>query len=420
MDIDTHVNSIVQGIVTQITTQVQTQALAAIEQKVSEVIDAIDYTSILSDLLSQKLDAKITQLPISTATVEAELVSRISALSQNLAAQVNSQALTTSQEIINQQINSIDFKSLFRSTIVDAIQSNLLSFPDQSIPADAINTTGLKLTGDNISGGIISEFGSTGIDDKATVCQVTIMDDVTVVENNLLTQDLTVKGSTIIEGDLNVSGTIPENSNMFNQFVVAATNNVKSSLDKTLFDAYSATVFDNIKANGLDLTKITLNGQLIIDSGALSNSVTVSNLQKLGVLHELQVSGESLLNQTLYVTNKRVGINTIEPNQTLTVWDQEVEFGFSKQSKDTAVLGMPRNQTLIISSNGKNNLSILPNGSIAANAIQIGSVMITSGGPPSSNQPKGTIVFNDNPSLGGPIGWISLGDARWANFGIID
>jgi len=29
-------------------------------------------------------------------------------------------------------------------------------------------------------------------------------------------------------------------------------------------------------------------------------------------------------------------------------------------------------------------------------------------------------VFNSNPSLGGPLGWVSLGDARWANFGIID
>jgi hypothetical protein len=241
-----------------------------------------------------------------------------------------------------------------------------------------------------------------------------------VVENNLLTKDLTVKGSTTIEGDLSVSGTIPETSGMFRQFVLAATNNVRTSLDKTLFDAYAATVFDSIRTNGLDLTKITLNGEVMVDSGKLSNSITVSNLQRLGVLAELQVAGESVLSETLYTTKKRVGINTIEPNQTLTIWDQEVEFGISKQSKDTAVMGMPRNQTLIISSNGKNNLSILPDGSVAANAVQIGAVVLTSGGPPASNQPKGTIVFNDNPTPGGPLGWISLGDARWGNFGIID
>ena len=40
--------------------------------------------------------------------------------------------------------------------------------------------------------------------------------------------------------------------------------------------------------------------------------------------------------------------------------------------------------------------------------------------PPTDDQPMGTIVFNSNPSLGGPLGWVSLGGARWANFGIID
>jgi len=29
-------------------------------------------------------------------------------------------------------------------------------------------------------------------------------------------------------------------------------------------------------------------------------------------------------------------------------------------------------------------------------------------------------VFNANPTLGGPLGWVSLGDARWANFGLVD
>ena len=53
--------------------------------------------------------------------------------------------------------------------------------------------------------------------------------------------------------------------------------------------------------------------------------------------------------------------------------------------------------------------------------IAIGDISIgSSDTPPNNNQPKGTILFNSNPSLGGPMGWVSLGDARWANFGIID
>lgn len=420
MDINDNVNSIVQSIVDQITTQVQSQAIATIERKIEEVVANIDYTSMLSNLLSEKLDRKITQLPISTNAVEKELTSRVAAMTQNLSDQINATALKTTQESINQQLNTIDFTALFRATILGAIQSKSLAFPDASIPGSAVVASDLLLTGDQISGGIITHFGSTGIDDKATTCQVTVMDEVTVVENNLLTKDLTVKGTTTIEGNLNVTGAMVESSPMFTQFVLAATNNVRTSLDRSLFDTYAATVFNKIKTDGLDLTKITLNGQTIVDSGMLSNTITISNLQKVGVLNELQVSGESLFGETLYVTKNRIGVNTIEPNQTLSLWDQEVEFGISKQSKDTAILGMPRNQTLIISSNGKNNLRVLSDGSISADIIRIGTITLTSGSTPSNDQPIGTIVFNANPTLGGPLGWISLGQARWGNFGMID
>lgn len=420
MDINDNVNSIVQSIVDQITTQVQSQAIATIERKIEEVVANIDYTSMLSNLLSEKLDRKITQLPISTNAVEKELTSRVAAMTQNLSDQINATALKTTQESINQQLNTIDFTALFRATILGAIQSKSLAFPDASIPGSAVVASDLLLTGDQISGGIITHFGSTGIDDKSTTCQVTVMDEVTVVENNLLTKDLTVKGTTTIEGNLNVTGAMVESSPMFTQFVLAATNNVRTSLDRSLFDTYAATVFNKIKTDGLDLTKITLNGQTIVDSGMLSNTITISNLQKVGVLNELQVSGESLFGETLYVTKNRIGVNTIEPNQTLSLWDQEVEFGISKQSKDTAILGMPRNQTLIISSNGKNNLRVLSDGSISADIIRIGTITLTSGSTPSNDQPIGTIVFNANPTLGGPLGWISLGQARWGNFGMID
>jgi hypothetical protein len=144
-------------------------------------------------------------------------------------------------------------------------------------------------------------------------------------------------------------------------------------------------------------------------------------LQTVGQLKELQVQGESLLSQTLYTTNKRVGINTIEPAQALSVWDQEIEIGFGKKENNTAVIGTPRSQTLIVGSNGKNNLTLTPDGATTVNRINMGSMSFTVGDmPPGDNQPRGAIVFNSNPSLGGPLGWVSLGDARWANFGVID
>ena len=421
MDIDQHVNQIVQNIIEQITTQVQAQVATVIGAKIDEVVKAIDCTSLLSEKLSQKLDIKLSSLPIDKNTIEAELTNRITAMSHALATQIEKESLKSIAGTVSQQVNTIDFKTLYKSAVVDSIVSEIVTFPDHSIPLNSLNLENLRLTGDSIQGGIIQNFGSTGIDDQATACQVTIMDEVTVVENNLLTKDLTVKGTATIEGDLNVTGTIPESSHLFQSVVAAATNNVRTSLDQVVFKSYADMVLNTIRADGLDLTKITVNGQEVVNGNNLSTFITASNLQKLGVLQELQVQGESLFADTMYISTKRVGINTIEPAQALSIWDQEIEVGVGKQSNNTAIIGTPRNQTLVVSSNGKNNLVLTPDGSATVNKINMGTMSFTVGdAPPSNNQPKGSIVFNSNPSLGGPLGWVSLGDAKWANFGVID
>jgi hypothetical protein len=279
----------------------------------------------------------------------------------------------------------------------------------------------LRLSGENITGGIVKSFGSTGIDDKATACQLSIFDETTVVENNLLTRDLTVKGSATVEGDLIVTGTVPEDSPMFTNLVASVSQNVKNGLNHDVFSGFSDLVFKQIRDNGLDLTKITLNGTEVVNGGNLSNNITFSNLQRVGTLTELRVSGEALLSQTLYTTNRRVGINTLEPSHVLSVWDQEIEFGFGKRETDVAVFETPRNQRLIISTNGKNNLVLLPAGGVAVDKLVIGATTLSSASvPPNYDAPHGAIVFNSSPTIGGPLGWVSLGGARWANFGFID
>lgn len=421
MDIDQHVNQIVQNIVAEITTTVRTQVAEQIDAKITEILANLDTTSILAEQLSRKLDAKIGQLPINTKSIETELTNRVTVLGESLSSTIQAKSLEITTESIARQVNSIDFNTLCQTTLIDAIRESKLNFPKSSIPASAISSADLVLHGGQIKGGIIESFGSTGIDDKASSCQLTIMDDITVVENNLLTKDLTVKGTTTIEGDLVVTGTIPETSPMYTSIVNAATVNVRTSLDATVFAGYSDTVFRQIKEKGLDLNKITLNGQDIIDGNNLSPSITYSGLQKLGVLSELQVSGESLLSQTLYTSNKRVGVNTIEPTQALSIWDQEIEIGFGKLEAGVGTIGTSRNHSLVLTTNGKNNIVLKPDGSIQTNKISIGSVTLYSSlMPPSTNEPKGTVVFNANPTLGGPLGWISLGDANWANFGYID
>ena len=421
MDIDQHVNQIVQNLVAEITTKVQQQAAAAVDAKISEILSAIDTTAVLSEQLNRKIEERLSRLPIDAKTIQAELTTRVNTLATDLATQVKSQSIQIATDTIQQQVNAVNFQELCQSALIATIQANKFVFPNESVPASAVDTAGLRLTGENITGGIIKEFGSTGIDDKATACQLSIFDDVTVIENNLLIKDLTVKGTATIEGDLVVTGRVPEDSSMFVNLVDSVSLQVKNGLNHDVFSGFSDLVFKQIRENGLDLNKITLNGTEIVNGGNLSNNITFSNLQRVGTLSELRVGGESLLSQTLYTTNKRVGINTVEPAHALSVWDQEIEFGFSKRETNVAVFETPRNQQLIISTNGKNNLTLMPTGGVAVDKISIGATTLTSASvPPSYDAAHGTIVFNSSPSIGGPLGWISLGGARWANFGFVD
>lgn len=421
MDLDTHVNSIVQTIIEDITTKVQTQVADIIQQKVAEIVNNLDATSVLADQLSKKLDARISQLPIDAKSIESQLLSRLDVTSLKIATVVQEKAVLSVNETVKAQVGKVDFREMCQAALINVINGQTFTYPAGSIPGTAIDTTTLHLSGDNINAGIIKNFGSTGIDDKATACQLSIFDDTTVVENNLLTKDLTVKGTINVEGDLNITGTVPETSPFFVGIVNSAANNVRASLDHTVFNAYSDLIFEKIKASGVDLSSFKLNGQLIVDGANLSSSITSSNLQKVGQLRELQVAGESLLSETLYTTKQRVGINTLEPAHALSVWDQDIEIGIGKQSNNTGVIGAPRNQTLVISSNGKNNLTLTPDGAVAVKQLNIGQISIMSSySPPSEGMPIGSIVFNANPNIGGPMGWVSLGDSRWANFGIID
>jgi hypothetical protein len=85
------------------------------------------------------------------------------------------------------------------------------------------------------------------------------------------------------------------------------------------------------------------------------------------------------------------------------------------------MIGTVRNQDLLVTSNNKNNLICKPDGSVHINTLQVGSVTMTSPNSiPNDDRSIGTIVWNQSPVIGNPIGWVSLGGARWAKFGIIE
>jgi hypothetical protein len=211
------------------------------------------------------------------------------------------------------------------------------NFPAQSIPQSSIDFNGLVLRGDHIKAGIIEQFGSTGIEDLATKIQVTIMDNATAFEGPVWAPELLIKGDAKITGILTVES-FNTSTEGFKQLVSTASIAVKNALDTDLFASYSDVIFNKIKENGLELDRITQGGKDVVKGNQLGYHISDSNIQRLGLVKDLQTQGEAYLCETLYVTDSRLGVNTMEPSAALSVWDQEVEVNTSKLRQNTGYI----------------------------------------------------------------------------------
>lgn len=323
---------------------------------------------------------------------------------------------------IEDQLNGMDIRALVQSHVASTLNTLMTQyhFPEKSIAGMAVNQVGLYVHAENIIPGIISQFESTGIQDKASTCQVTIMDLATVFENKLVSNDLEIAGHAVFKGNIDIQGTVPENSAFLKQIVDGTVRAIESQYDSGTFDQYCDRVLDIINTDGISSTAVRVGADPIVKDGTLAPSVTSSNLQSVGALKELQVIGETLLDETVYVSNKRLGINTLEPERTLDLWDQEVQIVAGKRLKDTGYFGTTRPQALVLGTNNRDQLSLNPDGTVTIGRLNIGKINHSSASQqPIDNRPAGQIVWNENPMIGSPIGWVSLGGARWAKFGTI-
>jgi hypothetical protein len=324
-------------------------------------------------------------------------------------------------EILN-KLQSLDIAELANQHTTRLVRDSIktLHFPDQSIPGRAINTDSLAISADNISGGVIKKFESTGIQDSAKKCQVTILDQATVFENRLVARGLEIVGNSNFKGNISIDGEIDSGSSFVKQLVNVVTDNFEQNYQNRTSESLGDQVIGRILDEGIDVSVIKLGDKSLVEDDTLDSSITNSNLQTVGALKELQVVGETLLDETLFVSSSRVGVNTMHPEGVLDLWDQEIQIVAMKKQQDVAFIGTGRNQTLIIGTNHRDQLTVNTDGSISVKSVNIGKTNHTSSNRmPTDNRPAGQIVWNEMPSVGAPIGWVSLGGARWAHFGIV-
>jgi len=308
-------------------------------------------------------------------------------------------------------ISDIDIKSIINANLEKSIkfQIETLRFPEASIKHNAINWQGFKLSGSHIDDGIITNFNSTGIQDKASDCKLTILDDMIVIENKLIASDIESKKlsvDSILVNNLEITGRINSSGSLHD-----------------LIDNISQNVYNRNTINcdyRLGKNSILDNDKLIINSTTLGPGVLTSNLRKVGLLTDLSVQGNALISETLAVMSKKVGINTEDPEGSLSIWDQDSELSIMKFSKNNMFIGTTRNNDLTIGTRKESQIEISKdqinlNSKINLKGIKIN---VLDNIPDYIGEPN-EIVFVKNAKQGQPFLYMCQGLNVWASMGVL-
>jgi hypothetical protein len=328
--------------------------------------------------------------------MSAELFTALSKfVTETVEAQVNKElAKFNVQQTVQQQA---------QATVTDLLTK--LDIPDKGIKNSSIDWDGFSFSTDMVKGNF-TNITSTGFTDNAENIELTIDERGVVVHNNLTTNHV---------GAINIEVehlTVTDNAEF---------NNATFKGDVNIIGKLTADSLGSLQEQLNDKQSYTINGKTVLSENTLGPSIIESNLRRIGNLKELQVEGEVLLGDSLYVSpTGRVGINTDEPTHALTLWDQEVCLTVGKLQKDTAVIGTERNQDIVLKSGTNNNATLKADGTtVIEKPVLNGKTFTTSVMSPGYAGQLGDICWNSNPQQGQPIGWVCIGGPQWCNFGMI-
>jgi hypothetical protein len=255
--------------------------------------------------------------------------------------------------------------------------------------------------------------GFNGINDESSQVQLTIMDDVTVVENILTAREINIlDGATI--NNLSVKGSINTDNESWNVLAKNISEKTLEQLSEQWKEQLIEQTVQQIKNNGIAIDDVKVGGESFIIGNTLGAGITESHLQTVGTLRKLSVAGEANFNNTLAVANKRIGINTDSPEMSLSVWDEEVSISVGKFKLNQAYIGTTRQQGLSLGVNRIPQLDISIDGITTVKKLRIGVHMISHDtAVPGWSGTRGDIVFNANPKEDLVFAWVCLGGFKW-------
>ena len=254
---------------------------------------------------------------------------------------------------------------------------------------------------------LLTQFTSVGITDNAGTTQLTITDDATIVKNSLLAPSISVQ-------ELIVKGTINTDNPSWQNLIEGIGQKTLNLMTEDWTAGLVQQVSEQIQAQGIDFDQVTIGGERLVNKNQLSSSITNSSLQTLGILQQLTVKGEAHINETFSVVNRRVGVNTAEPEMALSVWDEEVSIIIGKNKAKQAYIGTNRDQGIAIGVNRIPQIEINADGLTQIKKLQVGVHRISHDVKvPGWSGTRGDIVFNSNPGEDGVFAWVCLGLFKW-------
>ena len=188
---------------------------------------------------------------------------------------------------------------------------------------------------------------------------------------------------------------------------------------------WSTDIIDLVEGKYYSISRVP-----VLSQSTLGDTVTESNLQKLGVLRELQVAGNAAVTRTLSTSRIEIGQFAIGESCLETIDDfTVVRNTLTELSIGTdIVIGTASNKTRTVAVHGQMTVGVAnPDEGVALTVA--GSVSfdnkkfeVGTGAPQTGIYSKGDIVWNTNPKATDYIGWVCVvpGEpGHWLPFGAI-
>jgi|TARA_B100001996_G_scaffold59548_1_gene42424 hypothetical protein len=327
-----------------------------------------------------------------------------------------------------------------------------------------------EISGDKIHGGTITQFSTMGIKDNATSLQLVVQNGLVTVDNLKVTL---LKENVKVEENLEVVGTIKASRLEVDELKADVRNERTSSL---VFDCETESPYGKgLFWTGAGHTKqfamqgnpdrvwssepIDTHGYYaiknvpVITEDSLGANIQKSSLTELGTIKNLRTEGNFVLDQFIFYDgdHMRLGIGADAGNGQLTVSGNEVEF-IVDPGYDTVKVGAFTTSDMELITDDQTRIKIKSNNRIEVGTdsesittvkgklgigvnnpdvcfstygpikfenkkMQVGSDLPTQG-----VYKKGDIVWNDEPTPTGYVGWVCIKDGtpgEWKPFGTI-